>query len=155
MTAARGLYRVNVADDVGDGHVGRGEFFDEARVALDPGDGRVVALALDGLTTVGGDGAERVVVDFGACDDGYRRVEQCDELTYDAALGLPAQAQKDDVVAREHGVDYLRDDGLVVADDAGEDALAAPQFVEEVRAHLVLDGLHAIALLFEFAECLW
>src|SRR2546423_15338929 len=98
MAGARGLDRVNVAEDVGDGHVGRGEFFDEARVALDPGNRRVVALALDRLPTVGGDGPERVVVYLRARDDGYRRGEQGDELSDDAALGSGGEADEGEVV---------------------------------------------------------
>jgi hypothetical protein len=45
---------------------------------------------------------------------------------HDIQTHLPAQAEEDEVVAREDGVRQLRDDGLVVADHAGEEALAAP-----------------------------
>ena len=145
---------IDVPDDVGDGHVRGGELFDEARVSLDPRYRRLIALTLDGLPAVGRDGAQRVVVNLRPGDDGYRVVEQVDELADDAALGLPAKTQKDEVVAREHGVDDLRDDRLVVADDAGEDALAAAQLPQEVGAHLVLHGARPVALLFQFAECL-
>ena len=120
MPAVGGLDRVDVADDVRDGHVWRGEFFDEARIALDPRDGASVAVALDYLPPVCADGLKRIVVDFGAGDDRNALVEQIGELPNDAALGLPAQAQQDQIVARENCVYDLRDDRLVVADDAGE-----------------------------------
>ncbi len=153
VAAARGLDRVNVADDVGDRHVGRRQFFDEALVAAHPVDGRRVALFFDQLATVGADGFERVVVDFGAGDGRHALVEELDELADDAALGLTAQTQQNQVVPREDGVDDLRDDRLVVADDAGENLFARAQFAEEVGAQLVLDRAHAVALPFEFAEC--
>ena len=76
VPAARGLDGVYVADDVGDRDVGRGELFDEARVALDPADGRVFAVALDCLSAVGRDGIKRIVVYLGAGDDGYALVQQ-------------------------------------------------------------------------------
>ena len=49
------------------------------------------------------------------------RVEQGGEGAEDARLGLAAEAEQDEVVAGEDGVDELGDDGVVVADDAGEE----------------------------------
>ena len=63
-------------------------------------------------------------MDFAAGDDGQRLVEQRGQRAEQARLRLAAQAEQDEVVAREHGVDHLRDDGVVVADDAGKERLA-------------------------------
>jgi hypothetical protein len=41
---------------------------------------------------------------------------------------------------REHAVDNLRDDGLIVSQDAGEKRLPLLQLAEQVPPHLLLDG---------------
>ena len=61
-----------------------------------------------------------------------------DERAQDAALRLAAQAEQDEVVPRQHRVDELRNDGVVVADDAGKQRLAAAELRNEVVAHFVL-----------------
>ena len=53
VSAFRGFDRIDVADDVGDRHVRRGQLFDKARIAIDPVDLRCVAVQLDRLSTVG------------------------------------------------------------------------------------------------------
>src|SRR5690606_3743148 len=85
---------------------------------------------------------ERVVVQLGAGDVRDLLVEQVDELPQDARLRLAAQAQEDEVVAREDGVDDRRRHGLVVAQHAGEQGLTGAQLADEVRPQLVL---HAAA----------
>src|SRR6267378_867451 len=62
-----------------------------------------------GIQAIGGnsfaagtaDRLERIVVDFAAGDDGHLGVEEIDECTQDAALGLAAEAEKNEIVARE------------------------------------------------------
>ena len=56
--------------------------------------------------------------------DGDRLVQQAGEAAEDPALRLPAEPEQDEVVPREDGVDELRDDRVVVADDAGEERAA-------------------------------
>ena len=51
---------------------------------------------------------------------GNRVVEERDERAEDARLRLTAQAEEDEVVPGEEGVDDLRHDGLLVADHALE-----------------------------------
>lgn len=43
-------------------------------------------------------------------------------------------------MAGEDGVDDLGDDGIVVAEDAGEEGLAGPEAGDEILAEFVLDG---------------
>jgi len=43
-------------------------------------------------------------------------------------------------VAREDGVNDLRDDGVLEPDDAGKDGLLRPKTADEVLAKLVLDA---------------
>jgi hypothetical protein len=88
--AARGANGIDVADDVGDGDVGRGEFFDVTEVARHPGDGSVVAFGGDAFAASSADGLERVVVDFATGDYGDFGVEKIDEAAENATLGLSA-----------------------------------------------------------------
>jgi hypothetical protein len=110
----------------------------------EPGDGGVVALLGDEVAGVFGEGSVGVVAELGAGDAGAMRVEQGGKGAEDARLRLSAQAEQDEVVAREDGVDYLRDDGVVVADDAGEQGLfrggRRAEAGDEIVAELVLDG---------------
>jgi hypothetical protein len=116
-----------------------------------PGNRRLVARFLDETAAIRADGAKRVVVDFRTLDDGNLLVEQIRQLADDAALGLAAQAEQDQVVAREDGVRDLRHDRLVVAEYAGEQTLARAQFCDEVRAQFVFDGAHVIVLPLQLA----
>ena len=43
-------------------------------------------------------------------------------------------------MAREDGIDDLRDDGVFIANDAGEDGFLCPEAADEVLAKLVLDA---------------
>ena len=135
----RGLDRIDVADHVGDRDVGRRELLDEARLARQPGDRHLVALPRDARAAGGADRRERIVVDLAAGHDRNLLVEQVDQRAQDPALRLAAQAEQDEVVARQDRVDELRNDGLVVADDAGEERLARLELPHEVVANFLLD----------------
>ncbi len=144
LVAAGGFDGVDVADEVGYGHVGGGEFFDEAVVGGEPGDGGFVAHLGDEVAAEFGDGGVGVVANLGAGDVGAVRVEQSGEGAQDAGLGLAAEAEEDEVVLREDGVDDLGDDGVFVADDAGEEGgfglRGVAEFGDEVFAELVFDA---------------
>ena len=92
-------------------------------------------------------------MDLAAGHDRDLLVEQIDQTAKDAALRLAAQSEQDEIVPRQDGVDELRDDGVVVADDAGEERLARLQLPNEVVANLLLDRSRAgAALLAQVAE---
>ena len=74
--AASRANRVDIANYVGHGHVRRGEFFDKARVALNPGNGRRVAVKFNRLSPVGRDRMKGIVVDFRACDGGDTFIQE-------------------------------------------------------------------------------
>ena len=93
--AARRADGIDVADDVGDGHVGRGELFHVALVAGHPGDGRVVAFSGDFFAAGAANGAQWIVVDFAARHDGNFGIEQLRQAAQDAALGLSAQTREE------------------------------------------------------------
>ncbi len=65
-------------------------------------------------------GLQRVVVDFATGDDGNFRIQQIDQPAQDAALGLAAQSQQNEIVPRKQGVDDLRHYRIFVAVHAGE-----------------------------------
>src|SRR5712664_3197767 len=138
--AAGGADGVDVADDIGHGDIGRGKFFDEAIFARHPGDRRVIAIGGNSFAAGTADRLERIVVDFAAGDDGHLGVEEIDECTQDAALGLAAEAEKNEIVAGEQSVDDLRDDGVFVAVDAGKQRLALFDGAEQIAADFVFHG---------------
>src|SRR6202035_561414 len=94
----------------------------------------------------------RVVVELRPGEHGHLGVEQGGERAQDAGLGLAAQAEQDEVVAGEQGVDHRRDDRAVVADDAGEQRSAASQALAQVVAQLLLDRAGLVAARLERAE---
>ena len=124
MPAACGTNRIEVADEISDGNVGCGELLDVAILSADPGDRRVVAGFGDQIARVLGDRDEGIVVDLTAGDDRHGVVEECDERAQDARLRLSAQPEQNEVVLGQNGVGHLRNDGVLVADHAGEERSA-------------------------------
>ena len=133
------LDRVDLADQVGDRRVRRRQLLAEAGVAVDPRDRRVLAVLGDEVTGVPGHRRVRVVVDLAAGDDRHPLVEQAGQRADDAGLRLTALAQEDDVVAGEQGVLELREDGLLVAEDAVEQRLTGGDAGDGVGPDLFLD----------------
>ena len=150
------LDHVDLADQIRDGDVRRGQLFVIALVAARSSRSASRRRAgRSGPGHNGSSGAKRIVVDFAAGDDRNRVVEQMDELPEHARLGLAAQAEEEHVVLGQDGVLHLRQDGFLVAEDAVEDRLARLELADEVAAHLVLDAGALIAGGFEFAEGAW
>jgi len=77
-------------------------------------------------------------VNLAAGNDRQMLVEQRHQRAKDAALCLSSQAEQDEVVTGQHGIDQLRNDRVVVADDARKQRLAAAKFCNQVVAHFVL-----------------
>ncbi len=144
LAGARGLDGVDVADEVGYGDVRGGELFNVAILGGHPGDGGVVAAFGDEIAGELGKRGVGVVAELGAGDVGHCGIEQGGEGAEDARFGLAAEAEQDEVVAGKHGVDDLGDDGVVVADDAGKEALVGlrrgAQASDEVVAQFIFDG---------------
>ncbi len=140
QAGARGLDRVEVADEIGDRDVRRRELLHVARVAVEPRDRQAVAGLPDACAARRAEGRQRVIMDLAARDDRDRLVEQTDERAQDAALGLPAQAEQDEIVARQNRVDDLRHDRVVEADDPRKERRARAQALDQVAADLVLDA---------------
>ena len=73
-------------------------------------------------------GLVRIIVDFAACDRGHLRVDEADKAAKNARLGLPAQPEQNEMVARENRVDDLRNHRVVVSVHAGKQRLALFHF---------------------------
>ena len=136
---------VDLADEVGDGDVGGRELLRVPEVAGEPVDREVVALLGQPRSAIEANGGEGVVVDLAAAHDGRLLVEEGHQASDDAGLGLAALAQKDDVLAGEHGVFHLGDDRVLKAHDAGEERGALSHAGHEVLADLLTDGEHAVS----------
>jgi hypothetical protein len=91
-------------------------------------------------------------VDLAARHDGNAIVEQIGERAQDAALRLAAEAEQNEIVSGQNGVDELRDHRLVVADDPGEEALARLQLAHQIVANFLLDRSRAIVRPTKLAE---
>ena len=131
------LDRVDLADQVGDRGVGGGQLLAVAVVAVDPGDGGVVAVVGHQGSGLGGDGGVGVVVDLGTGDDRQPFVEQADETADHAGLGLAPLPQHDHVVAGQQSVLDLGDDGVLVAENVVEQGLAGADAAHGVAAQLL------------------
>src|SRR5208282_3579023 len=111
---------VNVAENVRDGHVGRGQFFHVTLVTRQPGNGSVFALRSHLFAAGAANGPQRVIVNFAAGNHGDFRVEQLNQAAKDAALGLAAQPQQNKIMAREQCVHDLRNHTVLIAVHARE-----------------------------------
>jgi hypothetical protein len=155
VTALSMLDEVDFADEVGDGDIRCGKLFVVAGGAVDPFDGSIISLFRDEAFAGGGGGVDRIVVDFGAGEDGDEFVEEVGEHAEDAGFGLAAEAKEEDVMFGEEGVDDLGDDGVAVAEDAGEEVAAAAvlfEFGDDVFAEFVFDGEGVVTRGFELAD---
>ena len=120
-----------------------GELFLVALLRLDPADRRVVAVLGDDLAALRGNRPKRILVQVGAFDGGNALVQKPHQGAQNTRLGLAAQPQQDEVVARQDGVYQAGQDSLFIAEDAGKqvaDVRAAAQHAHQVGAHLLLDG---------------
>ena len=98
-----------------------------------------------------------VVVNLATGDVRRLSVEQRGQGAQDAAFGLAAQSQQNEIMARKNGVDDLGHDRVVISDNAGENGAALPEFRDQVVAHFVLHApgtqpLFAKRTLTQFAQ---
>ena len=115
------LDRVDLADQVRHGGVGRGELLAVAVAAVHPGDRRLVAGLGDQVPGHPRNGLVGIVVDLRARHDGQPLVQQAHERADHAALGLTPLAEEDHVVAGDERVLERRQDAVVVAEDPLDD----------------------------------
>ena len=137
-SAPCGADGIHVADDVGDGHVRRGQLFHVALVARQPVDRRVITFGGHAFAAAAADGLQRIVVDFAPGDHRNLRVQKLQQAAQDPAFGLAAQAQQNKIVARKQGIHDLGNDRVFVAVHSGEERLVALNRPQQVAADFVL-----------------
>src|SRR5271156_1062462 len=136
-SAARGFDGVHVADYVRDGDVGRGEFFHVAMFAREPGNGRGVAFSSNAFAASAANRGVGIVVNFAALDHRDMRVHESHQAAQDARLRLPAQTKQNEMMARENGIDDLRQNGIVVAMHTGKKLVAPFQLAQQILAQFL------------------
>ena len=102
--------------------------------------GVVARLCRHQVAAAAADRGVRIVVNLAACDVRRPLVQQRGQHADQARLGLPAQSQQNEIVARKHGVDHLRHHGIFVSDDAGKQLLAALNLADQIVAEFVFDA---------------
>src|SRR5580658_520163 len=106
--AARGFDRIHIANHVRDGDVRCGKFFHVAMFARQPSDGSGVALSGNAFAAGAANRCGGVVMNFAAFNHRDVRVHESHQAAQDARLRLPAQSEQNKMMARENGVDDLR-----------------------------------------------
>ena len=144
--------RIDLADQIGHRDVGRRQLLGIAPLASDPFDFQLFAELGRPPPAGAANWPIRIVVDLAALDRRHALVEQVGEQSDEPRLGLSALAEKDHVMAGEHAVFDFGQHALVVADDAGQDALARAQPFEQVAAHLEPDRQYFDARRAQFAQ---
>jgi len=87
-------------------------------------------------------------VDFAAGHDRDLLVQQIHQRAQDARLRLSPEAEEDEIVPGKNRVDDLRDDGIVVPDNARKERRSGWLLGDQVFSKLVLDGtvVHAAGI---------
>ena len=125
VTALCRLDGIDVADQVGDGHIGRRQLFD---VAFFGRRGMRSGASSGFWPAARGSGGKSARMDCRESRSraryGSLRIEQRGERAQDAALRLPAQSQQNEIMPRKNCVDDLRHHRIVITDDAGKNRAA-------------------------------
>jgi len=91
----------------------------------------------DQLATLAAERLVRVVADLASGNVRQLRVEQRRQRAQYAALRLAPQSQQNEIVARQDGVDDLRRNRVLIADDAGKHRPSLPQTRNQVFPQLI------------------
>src|SRR4051794_24358 len=140
VTSPRGLDWIDIADQVGDRHVRGGELLDVALLPSKPGDGCGFPALCQQLSGILRDRGERIVVDLTPGDGRNPLVEQGGQLPQEPTLGLTPEPQQDEVVTRQERVDDLRQDGVLIPHNPGEERLSRFQPPKQVAPDLIPNG---------------
>ena len=131
---------VDLADEVRNRGVGRGELLREAQLAVHPHHGRAVALFGDEVAGVARHREVGIVADLGPRHHRQPLVEQRRQRPHDPGLGLPPLPQEDEVVSRQQCVLELGQHGVVEPQDPLHEGLPVGDAACRVAAELFVDG---------------
>ena len=143
---------INIADNVGHGHVGRCQFFHKATVTIDPDNGRVITRVVDQRFREFGNWLERIIVNFTAGDDGHVLIQQPNECAKNAGFRLTTKAQQNKVVTRQQRVHDLRHHRFFVAQHAAKERPTGFQSFDKISTNFVFDGRGALIGISRTAE---
>jgi hypothetical protein len=127
---------------------------------MEPRDWHIVAGFLQEIFPVFGDRSERIVVDFAARDNWQNGIEKCRECSQNPGLRLSPEAEQNEIVAAQEGVDDLWHHGFFVSHYALEYGLSAGEAREKIRSQLIFDGAEfslgrGEGGALESAKCFW
>src|SRR6185312_14815475 len=95
VSAAGCFDGIDIADQIGNRYVRRGELFNVALFGREPCNRRVVALFGNERAAAFADGIVRIVMNFTTGDEWHLRIEQAGQRPQDTTFGLSAQSKKD------------------------------------------------------------
>jgi hypothetical protein len=145
------LYRIHVADQIGNRDIGGGELLDVAVFPVHPGDLGVVAPLGHPLPGECGDRRQGVIVDLAPRDLGAPLVQEVDQGADHARLRLAPLSEEDEVVTAQQGVLDGGNHRVVVAQDARKQLLSPAQLAEQVGADLLAERAGRAAFLAKLA----
>ena len=121
VAAARRFDGIDVADQVGNRHIGCRQLFHVAFFRREIRNRRLRRPAARSSSRQRpADRRVRIVVNFASGDIWHLRIEQRGQRAQDAAFRLPAQSQQNEIVPRKNGVDDLRHHRVVISHNAGK-----------------------------------
>src|SRR5215472_6457777 len=136
VSALRRFNGIDVADQVGDGHIGGRQLFYITLIRREVRNRRAIRVVGEQLATAAADRLVGIVVDLAAANVGKLWIEERGQGAQNTALGLTAQAKQNEIMARENGINDLRHDGVVISDNAGKDWATAAKACDEIVAQL-------------------
>ena len=144
--------RIDLADQIGDRDVRRGELFAVSFFAPEPGDFRPILQGPKLFLTAFANRVVGAVVDLAPGQGRDLFIQQVDHAADHPGFRLAPLTQKNYILPGQDGVFELRDDGFLVSDDTREKILVLADLGDQVPAHLSLDGLRDIIGLFQLCQ---
>ena len=133
LAGARRFDGIKVAHQISHRHIGCRQLLDVAVLAGQKGDRRFRTLGCDQIAAAPAQRVVGVVTDLAAGDIRHLLVEQLRQPAQDAALGLSAQAEQNEVLFGQNCIHDLRNNRILKAHDAGEDLLCASSLARAIR----------------------
>src|SRR5579884_170271 len=155
VAAFGNAHGINLAHQVRDGDIGRRQLLAIAAITRQPGNLYIVSTFLYLIAASLTDRLVGIIVDLATGNDRHFLIQQADKRARHAGLCLPALAQENDVLARENGVFNLRNNGLFIADNAGEKFFPIPNLLYQVFSHFLLNREDPISTFTQFANRAW
>ena len=128
---------IDVADQIGDGHVRSRQLLDVTLVRPEICNRSLISCLGDQLAATAAERLVGIVTDLAAGDVRQLRIEKPGQRAQDAALRLATQSQQNKIVSRQDGIDHVRRHRILVADDAGKHRPSLPQTCNQVFPQLI------------------